>query len=208
MQERFMKVTEGVYGETERATYQARMRPATLLEQRRLSAQQFVYFLPFLPLAVCPDMPDVVREFCADQQRDVELVHWKLDVQLVPKLINRGIDTSVIFGMRPEDGLAMLNFANGIILPDEANQEAYRIMTESCKLIEPGVSLARPAEKILADQVTIHVLNVQSSQAGWRLVANEPPVDFRVVKLIQRDVYLCQIVRAFWTRGLRTRILG
>ena len=208
MTERFMQVTGGVYGETERSTYRPRLRPATALEQRRLSRQSFMYFMPFLPLAVCPEMPDVLQEFCSAHGRDLDVVHWKIDRQLVPRLAARQIDTGVLFGIRSDVGGEVINFANGVILQDQGKRLAYRLVTASHQLIEPGVSLARPAEKILADRLTVQVLNVQSVDSGWELVLNDPPVDFRVVKLIRRDVYLCQIVKAFWSRGLRTRILG
>ena len=184
-----------------------RLRVATTVERRRLSQQNFTYFVPFLPLAVCPQMPDVVAEYCQSAQRDIDIVHWSLDRQLVPSLLKRDIGTAVVFGIAGQDGPDFINFANGIVLQDEGTRSIFRIYTEQHKLIEPTVSLARPLEKILADSFTIHSMNVQSPEYDWYLVPSSPPVDFMVAKKACREQVLWKVSQRFWKRGCRTQIL-
>lgn len=197
----------GVYGESERARMRPRLRVATVLEHRRLSEQGFTYFIPFLPLAVCPDMPDVLSEYCQAYGRDVEVVHWKIDRPLVPSLIRRGIDTAMVFGVRAPDGPELINFANGIILQDEATRLIFRLYTTLHRLIEPGVSMARPSEKILADRFNVYALNVESPESVWYLKESPVPVDFLVAKAERKEKELWQLGSRFWKRGVRTKII-
>lgn len=199
----------GVYGESERATFRPSMRPATYLEQRRLSQQpEFVYFLPFLPLAICPDLPDVLGEYCQACEKSIQFVHWRLDQQLIPSLWKREIDTANIFGIEREVGLEVLNFARGVILQDEKTKSVFRLLVQSVNIIEPGVSAARPAEKILADRLTLYSFCVQSGDAMWRLQLAKPPTHCLVVKDVKGgDPALWSVMRRFWTRGVSTKIL-
>jgi hypothetical protein len=201
--------THGAYGEEDRATFRPRLRSATLLEQRRLSSQpEFTYFVPFLPLAICPAIPDVASEYCLAYGKDVDLVHWKVDRQLIPSLIKVEIDTSNVFGIAGLDGPQFIKFANGIILQDEGTQSIYRLWTKPVRLIEPSVSLSRPAEKILADQFTLHVFCVQSAKSAWHVAPKTPPVDLAVVRSDkQGDAGLTAVANKFWRRGRKTDIL-
>lgn len=201
-------IREGLYGEAERASFKPKARVASVLETRRLSDLPYQFFLPYLPLAVCPAMPDALAEFCQAQQCSVDLVHWQLDQLLVPSLIKRQIQTNTIFGIEDERAHAFFNFANGIILQDEARQEVYRLIVDKHRMLEPGVSLAQPAEKILANQLDIHVLGVQSPSCMWTLVPAKPATHFLVQKHTKGgDKRLWQIAKRFWRRGNRTQIL-
>lgn len=198
----------GAYGESERATFRPKLRKATMLECRRLSSQpEYTYYVPFLPLAVCPAVPDVAAEYCLAYGKDLELVHWKIDRPLIPSLGKVSIDTSNVFGIAGSDGPKFINFANGILLQDEGQQLIYRMWTQAVDLIEPSVTLSRPAERILADQFRLHVFCLQSEKAAWYVRPAVPPVELEVVRSNQGDIGLAEVGRRFWRRGRRTDII-
>jgi hypothetical protein len=202
-------VPEGVYGEGERADFHPSIRKPTVLEQRRLSQQpEFVYFVPYLPLAACADAPDVAAEYCLAKQTDVRFVCWEVDSPLFPKLSAVGIDTRYIFGVEKKVGDDLLDFASGIILQDEGQKLVFRLVVQKLKILEPGVSLARPQEKILADLFEVNIFCVQTADALLHAEVAEPPTRFKI-KYNKKggDPGLCQVAKNFWTRESGTRIL-
>lgn len=199
----------GVYGTTERVKDAPRVRRATAMENRRLSKQpEFTFFLPYLPLAICPSIPDVAAEFCDAYGRSIELVFWKLDYPLMPSLAKREIDTAGIFGVAGEDGKLLMNFAQGIVLQDEGARLIYRLIVDRYRLLEPGVSLARPMEKLLAEHLDIHVIGVQSPTSLWTAVPHGPSKQLSIHRNDNGgDPALWKLMKRFWRRGTGTLII-
>lgn len=193
---------EGVYGETERASHRPQMRKPTALERRRLSSQpEFTFFAPFIPMLVCPDAPDVLAEYCLASGKPITFVHWRLDQQLFPRMYDAGIDTANLFGVEGEDGKELINFAQGVIIQSEGESLAYRLLVQKVPLLEPGVSMAAPAEKLLTDVFDVHVFCVQTPNEAWYSVPAEPPTHLQLVRnLKQGDEGLWTVMNRFWKR--------
>lgn len=189
----------GIYDEVDRAKFGIKLIPATSVQHRRLSAQpEFSYYLPFLPLAICPDAPDVMAEYVEALQIWIDVTHWKIDHQIVPALIKRDIDTANIFGLPNEKAWEFYNFANGVIVQDTKTSAVYRILVYPQRIIEPSVSMARPAEKILANAVTVHVFAVQTVESlYWLTPDKKNPKQLVVVKQPKRDEELWRMMMVY-----------
>lgn len=189
----------GVYGEDVRAPVGVRVRDATALEHRRLSAQpEFIFFLPYIPLVVCPEMPDPVAEYACSQNIELTLVRWSLDYQLVPKLSNPDLSTANIFGLERRVGLAMLNFANGFLLEDQKRKLVLRLFVGSVDMIEPSVSVARPSEKLLAMTLKVYYFGVQTPSCSIGLAASQRDKTCRVIQDRNGDPGLWRAMAVFW----------
>ena len=189
----------GVYGEVDRAGFGVELVPAKTSQHRRLSMQsEFVYYLPFLPLAICPDAPDVMAEYVQTMDIWIKVTHWSIDHQLVPSLIKREINTANIFGLPVQHAWGFFNFANGIIIRDTKSNAVYRILVQPQPIIEPAVSMARPAEKLLANRVVVHTFAVQTTDHLYSLLPDtKNPKQFRVVQQPRRDVELWRMMMLY-----------
>lgn len=196
----FQQKPAGVYGETDTAPHGVELVPATSLQHRRLSAQpEFVYYLPYLPMALCQSAPDVIAEYAYATNKHIRITHWELDQLLVPGLMKRQIQTNHIFGIAASEAVAFFNFANGIIIQDPVSQAFFRIFVDASTMIEPSVSLAQPAEKILANQVLVYSFAVQTAEALYRLRTDpKNPKSFQVVRVNQKDRQLWAMMMRFW----------
>lgn len=198
----------GVQDQGEVSPLRAKLRPATHLESRRLSAQAFTYFLPYLPLALCPSLPDPMSEYAYSLNKDIDVVHWDVDKLLMPSLSKRGIDTNKVFGVELQFGWDFLNFANGFVIQDEAQKLIYRVYTQTFSLLEPSVSCSVPMEKLLGNQFQVSVLCLQSPEASWSVIPATPPTHFLVKKNTSGgDKNLWVLAKRFWRRGSGTSIL-
>lgn len=199
----------GEYGQRDASDQRVTMRRPTALETKHLAKQEhFVFFLPQLVLVECRNSPDVFEEYCSEFDVDLELVYWDLDAPLIPPLDAAGIRTTCLFGVPKRYAESVINYARGVILQDEGEQKVFRLLPLTYRLIAPGVSLAKPAEKLLAEMIDIVVLSIQTPSALWTVGPNSPPVDFHIRKdKTQGDPNLCQVMERFWKRGHRTDIL-
>lgn len=195
----------GVYAEDTVAPHGVRTRPARGLELRRLSQQtNYVFFLPYIPLAVIPELADPVCEYAYAFNREVELVYWNVEQQLIPSLAKRNITTNKVFGLAREDGIAFLDFARGIIVEDIRKQQIARIVIQAHRLIEPQVSTAQSAEKILASQFVCYSLSVQLPDCLVTLSGAADLCSFRVIRDNDRgDPKLWQLARKIWNADPR-----
>jgi len=190
----------GFYGEAEKAPHGVRTRPAVALELRRLSKQpEYTFFLPFLPLAICPNLPEPVAEYAAANNRQVEIVQWNLNNQLVPALLKRNVRTDRVFGILNPDGQHFLNFAQGMLLEDVKTKFIARLVIERHWLVEPQVSTSQSLDSILASQFPCYSLSIQFPDKLVTLRRDTNPTVFRVIQDInQGDKKLWTVARNLW----------
>lgn len=190
----------GVYDETVKSTYGVKVRPASAMEKIRLSAQpEYVYFLPYIPLALCPDLPDPAAEFVYARNIQMEVVCWDLDYELVPSLTTSDRTTAKIFGILKPLGLEFINFASGFILEDVNSRLAVRTVIESARIIEPTISRSSSREKLLSTTLDLFVIGIQSPSATFTLLPDRQLKHLRMVRQADRgDVALWKVMNQFW----------
>ena len=194
-------IQPGVYGEETPAPHGVKLRAAHAFELRRLSQQsQYTFFLPYIPMAICPSLPDPVAEYAYAGNRQVEVVYWPVEHQLVPSMAKKEIRTDRVFGILNPDGVNFLNFARGIVLEDVKTGYVARILINQHQLIEPAVSMSQSMERILASQFTCYSLSVQLPDKLIMLRRDEAnPSKFRVVQdLSGGDRRLWHLARKIW----------
>lgn len=195
--------SEGVYGQDERAQFKPRMRKATSLERADLSRLEgYMFFVPFIPLAVCPECPDVVAEYCQAANVSLDVVHWTLDKQLMPSMLKLGIDTGHLFAVVGEHGPRLINFTNGIILQDEGKKLIWRLFVDEQQLIPPYVSLSQPAEKLIKKMIKVNIFACQSYERLYTARTSDNKTYFHVLRSDKHgDPALWQMAKRFWKRG-------
>jgi len=203
-----LHIERGVYGEDTRSTYGIRVRPATAMEARRLSSQpEWVFFLPYVPLSICPDLPDPAAEFAYARNVQMEVVAWDVDYELVPKLSTADRSTAKIFGILRPQGVEFLNFARGLVLQDAGSKLATRVVIDRVQIVEPTLSRASSRERLLATKLEIFVLGVQSASALFTLVPDEQLKHLRVVRQSQMgDPGLWKVMHQFWSGDRRVKL--
>lgn len=191
----------GIYGETVVSPYRVKIRNATLFESRRLSSQEFIYYVPYIQMRLVPGWPDPLSEYCFAKQRDIEIVAWELDYELAPKLASSDLTTARIFGIRPEIAMDVFNFVNGLILEDAKTNAVIRSIVEHCQIIEPTISRSKPMEKLLADKLQLVYFGIQTPKSTYRLVADKEYKTLVVQKSQVGDPGLLRLMHHYWTRG-------
>ncbi len=199
-------IPPGVYGEDTEAPHGVKVRPAGAFELRRLSQQpQFTFFLPYLPLALCPSLPEPVKEYAYANNRQIEVTYWPLEYHLIPSLGKRDIRTDRIFGILNPDGVEFLNFARGIVVEDVKTGYIARLLVQRHTLIEPSISMAQSMERILASQFTCYSLSVQLPDRLVMLQRDEKNLStLRVVQDMKGgDPKLWVLARKLWAEDPR-----
>lgn len=195
----------GVYGEDVCSPYGVKIRSASRMESIRLSAQsEFVYYIPFLPMVLSPSLPEAVSEFAYANNLNVDVVHWALDYELVPKLSSSELSTANIFGIAQPHGNDFLNFASGMMLQDEATGLVVRLIIDKVKIIEPTISRAVSMEKLLSNQLEVFVFGLQSPNVAFTL---QPDVELKTLRVVKQthagDPGLWQVMNKFWSGDKR-----
>lgn len=190
----------GVYDQTERATQSVRLDRPTAIESRNLGSQtdEFLFFVPYVPLLVAPGLPDIAKEYATAKNVDIRLVYWELDYQLVPSFAKRGIRTDRVFGLDRKTGLDLINFSLGCVLQDQKTGTLAKINCSLASIIEPTISSSKPAEKLLANQLQIYCMGVQFPAERYDLQVCKNRKELQLVRTDNQDFELWQMMNRFW----------
>ncbi|GIW89709.1 MAG: hypothetical protein KatS3mg109_0141 [Pirellulaceae bacterium] len=152
------------------------------MESRSLADQyqegHFVYFLPYLPMAMWPTMPNPVAEYAEDRQREIEIVFWQTNIQLIPSLLeSRGMDTSRIFGIEAKIAEDFFDFVNGIFADFRPNGPLFKLHVGVVQMIEPplesGENRSRLVYSLGLRRLPMRVFCVDSDAAFYGLSPNK-----------------------------------
>lgn len=194
---------EGVYGQDVVAPAGVRLRAASPMESRKLAGRDdYIFFLPFLPLALCPHLPDPVAEYAQHANISLDLVYWPLDYHLVPKMASKDIRTDRVFGIPREHAWAFLNFAAGMLLEDRKTGLVSRLVIDRIRIIEPTQPSSSSAEKLMASLVDVRVFGVQTPTTLYRLQRAKNPKLLVVTREASGDAALWKVMNKFWTLDL------
>lgn len=191
---------QGVADDTlERTKERVTARKASSIEHTMMRdmGKYFKFFLPYVPLTVCPGAPDMLAEYCDKNNVDVELTFWDLDRQLVPQLASAGVcDTSRVFGIRHEHADKVFNFSRSVIVDDEEQKQYFRILLSQSMLLPSGVSLVQSAEKIRSSLLPIILLGVQT-QDTWFYLQSKNLADYTFCKTTRPDKEIARMLRQY-----------
>jgi hypothetical protein len=189
----------GIFEDGDRVRDRVRLRPASTLERCGfVSSPAYRYYLPYVPLVVCPDVPDVVAEFCNDRNLDLDIVYWKFDKQIIPQFSQAGIDTSMIFGIEQRIADEVFNYLRGTVVQDPTQREFFRLRLESVRLAPGCVSMACSAEKIIQSMVDLLVVSVQTKESYYFCQVADSPDRLQFCKKHDPDRELNRLMRDFW----------
>lgn len=145
-------------------------RKATSLEQRGVDrlTDEFMFFVPYIPLVVCPQAPDVVAEYCDKNNTNIELVGFDFERQLVPQL-RSVIPTHCVFAIRNEEGQKFFNFAKGVIVDDPIERKYCRIVLNKVKLFSPNARTGSSQERLESKAVQVISMSIQTMDTFYFL---------------------------------------
>jgi hypothetical protein len=175
-------------------------RRATDLEHRGICGMKndFMFFIPYVPLVVCPAAPDVIAEFCDKNNVNIELVHWDFDRQLVPQLTKAGISTQFVFGLPKSQALQFFNFAKGVIVNDCEQRKYFRILLTAGSLL-PRSQISGSTSEVL-NHSAIPVVSFAIQTATQVFYLRQPAgmyVDMTFCKQARADTEISKMMAAY-----------
>lgn len=189
----------GLYDEVERVNDKVRVRKSSTLEFNSMHVlDKFIYFIPYVPLLVCPDAPDFVAEYCGEHNTDVDLIQFDGNYQLLPNFVKANIDTSAIFAMDKMVGLSVLNLARGIIVQDEKQKLFFRFRVQKLRIVPPNIRMSQSAEKIVESMIDLYSISVQSHEAYYFCSVDTPPNKLLFCRRNEKDTELTKMMDLFW----------
>lgn len=147
------------------------VRKATELETRCVSslADQFMFFVPYVPLLVCPNAPDVTAEYCDKNNTNLDLVAWNFGRPLVPQMSKAGIDTSTVYGVAASQAASFFNFCKGVIVDDPDSKTYFRVLFNRAVVMSPGNTSGASAETLLSKTVELKCFAMTSANTTYYL---------------------------------------
>lgn len=154
------------------------IRKATDLETRCISslADQFMFFVPYVPLLVCPNAPDVAAEYCDKNNTNLKLVSWNFERPLVPQMAKAGIDTSTVFGVEVSQAESFFNFCKGIIVDDPDSKAYFRVLFNRAVVFSPGNTSGASAEVLMSKTIDLKCFAMTSADTTYYLA--QTPTNF------------------------------
>ncbi len=186
----------GIYGYGDVATQRVVFRRASALEVGSMHClgDQYAFFVPYIPMVVCPSIPDFIAEYANANNTDIDIIEFPGTQQLMPQLTAAKMNTSSLLAVRCHDQEALFNFAKSVVLEQAKERMAYRLLWDLVHILAPGTSLAMPMEKLRTRLIKVYVLAVQTTSTYYFGKMNADAKTIAFCRQDRKDPVLCHLV--------------